>query len=234
MELLVVITIIGMLAALIMAAVGSARENARQAQCMSRQHSLYMAAATYEKDREGFPSWRVQFRGNSGSSTEYYVPWLVALLPHLDNKPLYELWKDGQQKKQYLAFMVCPSNPPQSTAPGFAPLAYLANLEIFREGRGGKGRSLDSIGNKDGAGYTLLFSETTADREWSNVQSANQIGFSAAGQFKSQLQSKHTGGVVAAFCDGKTKFLREDIDEETFKRLVRPDDGYTLEDADFL
>ncbi len=52
-ELLVVIAIIGILAALMMPALGRAREAARRVACMSNQRQLYLAAAVYSDNYDG-------------------------------------------------------------------------------------------------------------------------------------------------------------------------------------
>ncbi len=57
-ELLVVIAIIGMLAALLMPAINSARESARQAQCMNNQRNMALAALQYATAKEYFPGYR--------------------------------------------------------------------------------------------------------------------------------------------------------------------------------
>jgi len=44
--------------------------------------------------------------------------------------------------------------------------------------------------------------------------------------------SGHPGGVVAAFVDGSTRFLRDDIDKTLFVRLARPGSGVILNPKD--
>ena len=51
-ELLVVIAIIAMLVAILLPAVGRAREAARNAQCKSRLRQISLAAITYDSRRE--------------------------------------------------------------------------------------------------------------------------------------------------------------------------------------
>ena len=54
-ELLVVITIIGMLMALLLPAVQAAREAGRRATCMNNQKNISLALMTYEGSRKAFP-----------------------------------------------------------------------------------------------------------------------------------------------------------------------------------
>jgi len=45
--------------------------------------------------------------------------------------------------------------------------------------------------------------------------------------------SGHPGGVVAAFCDSSTRFLRDDMDKTLFVRLARPGSGVIINPRDF-
>ncbi|HEY2760480.1 MAG TPA: type II secretion system protein, partial [Pirellulales bacterium] len=57
-ELLVVITIIGMLAALLLPAINHAREAARSAQCMNNQRNLGFAIQEFDSKRGYLPGYR--------------------------------------------------------------------------------------------------------------------------------------------------------------------------------
>jgi prepilin-type processing-associated H-X9-DG protein len=87
-ELLVVISIIGMLAALLLPAVQQAREAARSAQCRSRMRQVAIAAIAFEGTHQRFPG----YTNDVGLQT---APWIVPLLPHLDGIPTFNNWKDA-------------------------------------------------------------------------------------------------------------------------------------------
>src|SRR5262245_10197885 len=81
-ELLVVIAIIGVLVALLLPAVQAARESARRAQCSNNLKQLGLAVTQYGDTYKGaFPV---------GSYACCYGTWLVALLPYIEQKSLFD------------------------------------------------------------------------------------------------------------------------------------------------
>ncbi len=108
-ELLVVITIIGILAGLLLPAVNAAREAARRAQCSNNLRNLSLAAIQHENLKGEFPGWIQSFGrfadgasdpadpdGNSVSGHEKVGTWAVALLPYLDAQPIFERWSEDR------------------------------------------------------------------------------------------------------------------------------------------
>jgi len=97
-ELLVVITIIGILVSLLFPAVQAAREMANQTTCTSQLSQLAKACKVYESTNGYYPSggWGWSWPGMPGMGAGRNQPggWCYAILPHLDEMPLYELGKD--------------------------------------------------------------------------------------------------------------------------------------------
>lgn len=95
-ELLVVIAIIGILVAMLLPAVQSAREAARRAQCQSNMKNVALAVLNYESTTKEFPAGTVFPTINDGvvpsiqSRTDFGESWLVAVLPYLENQALYD------------------------------------------------------------------------------------------------------------------------------------------------
>ena len=106
-ELLVVITIIGILAGLLLPAVNAAREAARRAQCSNNMRNLALAAIQHENQKNEFPGWAQNFGRFNGAVDpadpgSTVVPhaktgtWAVALLPFLDAQPIFERWSEDR------------------------------------------------------------------------------------------------------------------------------------------
>ena len=90
-ELLVVITIIGIIMALAMPAVMSSRESARRVACLHNLTRIGMALARYEAAQESLPSGTVAAEGPVRNAPEgYKMSWLTQVLPYIDERNLYE------------------------------------------------------------------------------------------------------------------------------------------------
>ncbi len=97
-ELLVVITIIGILVSLLLPAVNSARESGRRTQCASNIRQLGLALHAYHTAFGLFPPsavWRnngvldvSQIESQSGNSPTKFENWVILILPQLDNANL--------------------------------------------------------------------------------------------------------------------------------------------------
>ncbi|HTN76050.1 MAG TPA: DUF1559 domain-containing protein [Pirellulaceae bacterium] len=84
-ELLVVIAIIGVLVALLLPAVQSAREAARRMQCGNNLKQLGLALHTYHDVHQTFPPGAFWY----GASTENRGSILIQLLPYIEQQNLY-------------------------------------------------------------------------------------------------------------------------------------------------
>jgi prepilin-type N-terminal cleavage/methylation domain-containing protein/prepilin-type processing-associated H-X9-DG protein len=237
-ELLVVITIIGMLMALLLPAVQAAREAGRRATCTNNERQIAVAMLTFESSRRCFPGYKNKVGPNVTS-------WVVPLLPNLQRKEIYDLWATtavGVDHKKLLKILMCPSDPPDTTGAGDTWLSYVCNA-----GRNaGTARnfaaegvcmnqvvesstnpvpvlvSLDFISSHDGASTTLLLAESRLDAVprggvansiWTTA-AAQSVGFNWDGtiaKVTDKIISRHGGGTVVAFCDGHVSFLADSI-----------------------
>lgn len=132
-ELLVVITIIGILMGLLIPAVQAARETARRNQCSTQINNLAKATIQEEMAKKQYPGWIQGFGAFSGGAdpsdpeggTATAHPkvggWAVILLPYLDAQPTYEIWTQDKypvigsngytaNAAPNLAILQCPSS----------------------------------------------------------------------------------------------------------------------------
>jgi hypothetical protein len=86
-ELLVVITIIGILIALLLPAVQAAREAARRMQCTNNLKQLGLALHAYHEAVAMFPISSSPFNVHGRSNA---VAWTIKILPHMDQQALYD------------------------------------------------------------------------------------------------------------------------------------------------
>ena len=100
-ELLVVISIIGVLAALILPAIQSARGAARRMQCSSNIRQVGIALMAYESNNRLLVPMRSGPQDNAaGRYIGMRVSGMVHLAPHMEMAPLYQLYKSGFTSKQ--------------------------------------------------------------------------------------------------------------------------------------
>ncbi len=170
-ELLVVITIIGMLLALLMPAITAVQESARQAQCQNNQKQLCLALLSYEGSEKSFPGWQNKpSKPISGCTT---ISWVAMLLPRLDrndlwktiNSPGFTGFAEGNQTSYNLGLklLICPSDPPASNQIN-GENSYIANGLILRDPTLNPPLpplTLDHISGGDGTANTLLLGENT-------------------------------------------------------------------------
>lgn len=94
-ELLVVITIIGILIALLLPAVQGAREAARKTQCANNLRQLALASLNMENAVHGLPhgGWGIGWWGDPQYGTDWRQPggWLYNLLPYCEMQNIHDL-----------------------------------------------------------------------------------------------------------------------------------------------
>ncbi len=142
-ELLVVITIIGMLMALLLPAVQAAREAARRAECQNNQKQLTLAVLNFESQHEKFPASAGHICTSTLDQTDQTdqdpdtniaqkvinAAWVVQILPQLDRMDLYLRWSDQDQFTSRpdvtLPVLLCRSDPPPAEEGTFC--SYIVN-----------------------------------------------------------------------------------------------------------
>ncbi|MDR0611665.1 MAG: DUF1559 domain-containing protein [Planctomycetaceae bacterium] len=95
-ELLVVISIIGMLAGLLLPAVNAAREAGRRATCVSNQSQAALAIINYDAAKTYLPALRQRLvskttgTGDDGTTTEVQVSWVGLILPYMEQTTAWD------------------------------------------------------------------------------------------------------------------------------------------------
>jgi prepilin-type N-terminal cleavage/methylation domain-containing protein/prepilin-type processing-associated H-X9-DG protein len=117
-ELLVVVTIIGVLAALVLPAVQVARETARRAECQNNLRQIGVALHVYHGDHGHFPVGCVDKRIPRTNPEGRQLAWSATLLPQLEESALwqqidfesaYDSAANSAAALEIIATYICPS-----------------------------------------------------------------------------------------------------------------------------
>ena len=187
-ELLVVITIIGMLMALLLPAVQAARENGRRTICLNNQRNIAQAMISYEASKQRFVG-RTSVINTSSFPGGIVVNWVVPLLPQLQRRDIYDAWpptdNNGDLLRLDVELLRCPSDAVTSSSGGLTSYSgnagrldvgsdpdtfdYRENgiLHDYRPNVSNPVRvSLAYLTKHDGAQNTILISENLNATNW--------------------------------------------------------------------
>ena len=92
-ELLVVISIIGMLMALLLPAVQQAREAARRLQCMNNMDNIATGVSIFVESKRHFPGLLDKVAINGAAWNP--ATWLMMIFPSLEQGDVYDRWNDS-------------------------------------------------------------------------------------------------------------------------------------------
>lgn len=176
-ELLVVIAIIGILVALLLPAIQSARGAAINLQCTNNLKQMGLAVITYETTHGHFPAGGKNDRdapaspdGNqccAGSTREQWT-WPYHILPQLEQTPLYTATSDSAIYRTPVPIYYCPARRPPSVYGGgrTARIDYACSAGTNPGGKGTDGvivrtwQPLNSASSvTDGLSNTIILAE---------------------------------------------------------------------------
>jgi prepilin-type N-terminal cleavage/methylation domain-containing protein len=219
-ELLVAIAIIGLLLAVGLPAVQSARESARRSQCRNRLRQIGVALQNHYSQFGHLPQ-----DGLNGYGFGAF------LLPQLDQAALYARIKplepsgsptQTETGNAVLDVFICPSfsgpNPVPSS--GLGRSNVLANGELL-------GEPMELTDVIDGESNTIAVGETAEDHAWATPRIGNcQSPPNGGGRFG----SAHSGGAHFVLCDAAVRFIHDTVDAATFQALGTPAGNETIGD----
>jgi prepilin-type N-terminal cleavage/methylation domain-containing protein/prepilin-type processing-associated H-X9-DG protein len=201
-ELLIVIAVIAILASLLLPALRSARERAKQIQCMGQERQFTMAALSYAGDYNGFvPSYyQGTYPLNSGFS---------------DTRQLGFLWGTGYLSNVMVA--LCPSelegaliarpdipdNPPAVQSYSYGMPAYLGDDKWYNAAR--EANPSKTILYSD----SIYFMTFNSVNEWVSSSYINQYS-APTGDSQRTIHLRHNNSGNAAFVDGHVESLTGD------------------------
>jgi prepilin-type N-terminal cleavage/methylation domain-containing protein len=139
-ELLVVIAIIGILVALLLPAIQSAREAARRSDCQNHLKNIGLAAQTFTDSHKVFPTGGAKYvqagfgivqnldNGKPLGPPKQGLGWSFQILPYIEETAAYNVKTTEDLQQIVLPLYVCPSRRSPSTT--FSPeFGIIANLD---------------------------------------------------------------------------------------------------------
>ncbi len=238
-ELLVVISIIGVMAALLLPAIQSSREAARRTSCKNNLRQIGIALNSYHSSHRHFPIGCVEWRSGPDASKRQ-LAWSAFLLPYLEETALhasldltqaFDSSVNATAAATIVPVYICPNSSRDShLVDGRAACDYGG---IFGERIAGpnnppKGIMLldvpiQAAHIRDGLSKTLIVGEDSkfADGQWINGRNIFDQAFAinAAPGFENDMRSDHPGGAHGLMADGSVHFLSDELELSTLAAL---------------
>jgi len=241
-ELLVVVAIIGLLLALLMPSIQSAREASRRTSCRNNLKQQGVAFELYHNTRRSYPY-------GSFDHSKRQISWSVYLLPFLEDAAMADRF-DFKQKYNHptnravvstvVPVFICPSVVRMATGRDTFTVGDKNNNGTYDDGDwaaandygGNYGSSLATpkdngvlLYNRvvkhreitDGTSHTIILAEDTGrgwqwDGEWANGANVFDQIGGVNLQQNNEMWSDHPAGVQVLLCDGSVQFVANNTD----------------------
>jgi prepilin-type processing-associated H-X9-DG protein len=220
----------GILVALLLPAVHTAREAARRASCSNNLKQISLALVNYESVNGCFPpAYVADKNGNPMHS------WRVLILPYLERQDLYQRYNfdepwDSPRNRSVTNTVLPVYQCPSAAGTGRPETNYVMIVGPETIASGNSAVRVRDI--RDGTSYTIMVVETAEPGiSWAEPRDLNfdELNLQINGGSGKGISSRHRGGANAAFCDGSVHFLRDSIDRETLQRLINRQDGMPVD-----
>ncbi|MGO9922352.1 MAG: DUF1559 domain-containing protein [Isosphaeraceae bacterium] len=214
----------GVLVALLLPAVQSAREAARRAQCVNNLKQIALAMHNHHAANNTFPKPAI-----TDKDGKPLLSWRVAILPYIEQNDLYnkfkldEPWDSPNNKallKEIPAVYVCPSR--SNAAPGTTTYRVFTGKGALFE----KGEAIGMAGVTDGTSNTLMVVEADEAVPWTKPDDLTfdpQAAASLCG-----AGSPHPGGFNGSMADGSVRFFKKSINPNFFRGLITRNGGEVI------
>jgi prepilin-type N-terminal cleavage/methylation domain-containing protein/prepilin-type processing-associated H-X9-DG protein len=193
-ELLVVIAIIGILAALLMPALGKAKNKAAAAQCTSNLHQIYVAMTQYADDNsEMYPVSGADIPWNTVDSYTKLPSWMQQIFPYTQSQAIYHCPLDRVSNYSYFngaraAYIANGTFSSLDRRQLQYPSAYVLSGDTGAKGGGDGGGTFDPL-DADKDDYTQ-----------------NCVGGPSAGSDVWMAWQRHDAGQNILFADGHVQW----------------------------
>jgi len=259
-ELLVVITIIGVLISLLLPAVQSAREAARRIGCSSNLHQIGIGLHCYHNAFSYFPVGGIEPRINREDVDKKNIAWSAYLLPYIEQQNTCQMldlsvpFDQGDNisaSKIIISTYICPNTPNNDMLRhsvwiegdrGACDYGGIYGTRFFKKNNPPNGMMLygtwlSLADARDGSTCTLIVAEDVGwpDGQWINAQNILEVGWPInpppAADVDDEIRSSHPGGANGLFCDGSVRFLHNEMDAKpTLKAICTRDNGEIVGD----
>lgn len=244
-ELLVVMSIIAILAAMLMPAVNAVREQARRTQCTNNMRNVALALVQHDANKGVLPGFRDYIPGTTNS-----ISWVYPTLPYIERNDIYKAYgangpRRGDTPSEFIKIITCPND---GTARSGTNMSYVVNSGVSGNNdtfahavfhaidnvNNPVRVSLSMISGGDGTAQTLMLSENIDATRWT-TPNGSEVTFTYDARYyinekiggkpgwdRARPSAYHPGGVVVSFCDPHVVFMNESIDPQVWELLFTP------------
>lgn len=232
-ELLVVLAIIGLLTALVLPAVQSARASMRRTGCLNNLHQLGVALASYHATYKELPIGCLEWRPHTKPANRQ-LAWSARLLPQLEEQPLsdalnferpFDHADNAAAAATILPQYICPASERGfRLESGRGPSDYggIYGQRITGPITKPQGVFIHEVAIRysqitDGLSATLAVSEDAGfpDGQWingANLFDQSDAPINTAPAFENDIRSEHPNGANGLLADGGARFVSAEID----------------------